>query len=97
MSLTKSHIIEKVAEEAGLARTKSVQAVETLLEILKSTLASGDDVLISGFGKFCVREKGARQGRNPATGEPMMLEGRRVVTFKCAGKLKRKCNGEDCR
>ena len=97
MSLTKAHVIEKVAEEAGLTKAKSVQAVETLLEILKSTLASGDDVLISGFGKFRVKDKDARKGRNPATGGDMMLKPRRVVTFRCSGKLKRKCNGNDCR
>jgi integration host factor subunit alpha len=64
--------------------------METLLEIIKSKLASGEDVLISGFGKFCVKEKWERRGRNPATGEDMILATRRVVTFKCSGKLRDK-------
>jgi integration host factor subunit alpha len=59
---------------------------------MKRTLASGEDVLISGFGKFCVNEKSERRGRNPATGEDMMLRPRRVVTFKCSGALRKKIN-----
>jgi integration host factor subunit alpha len=66
--------------------------IETLLELIKFTLASGEDVLISGFGKFCVNEKRQRKGRNPATGEDMMLAARRVVTFKCSGQLRDKIN-----
>jgi integration host factor subunit alpha len=63
------------------------------LEIIKSALTDGDDVLVSGFGKFCVKEKRPRRGRNPATGEDLMLRQRRVVTFKCSGKLRNKING----
>jgi integration host factor subunit alpha len=65
-----------------------------VLELIKKALESGDDVLISGFGKFCVNEKRERKGRNPATGEDMMLKPRKVVTFKCSGKLKAKINNE---
>jgi len=68
--------------------------VESLLEIIKSTLESGEDVLISGFGKFRVRDKTKRRGRNPATGDDMMLRPRRVVTFNCSGKLREKVNGK---
>ena len=68
--------------------------IETLLEILKSTLESGEDVLISRFGKFCVKEKHERRGRNPATGKDMMLEPRRVVTFRCSRQLRDKINGD---
>jgi len=67
----------------GLTRQKSTKTVNTLLEIIKRTLESGEDVLISGFGKFCVKDKKKRRGRNPATGDDMMLRPRRVVTFKC--------------
>jgi integration host factor subunit alpha len=67
--------------------------IETLLEIIKRTLESGEDVMITGFGRFCVKEKHMRRGRNPATGHDMMLEPRRVVTFKCSGKLRDKLNG----
>ena len=88
MALTKADIIEAVASGNGFTRKKSVETVETVLEIIKETLASGEDVLISGFGKFCVKEKHERKGRNPATGEPMMLRPRRVVTFKSSGKLR---------
>jgi integration host factor subunit alpha len=66
--------------------------IETLLEIIKSTLESGQDVMISGFGKFCVNEKKVRKGRNPATGEDMMLAPRKVVTFKCSRLLRNKIN-----
>jgi integration host factor subunit alpha len=93
MALTKSHLIEAIAEQNGFTRKKSTQTIETILEIIKSTLASGEDVLISGFGKFCVKEKRERRGRNPATGEDMILEPRRIVTFRCSGKLRDKING----
>ncbi|MBW2608445.1 MAG: integration host factor subunit alpha [Deltaproteobacteria bacterium] len=66
--------------------------VKTLLEIIKGTLKSGEDVLVSGFGKFSVKEKNERKGRNPATGEDMMLAPRKVVTFKCSGKLRESVN-----
>jgi integration host factor subunit alpha len=68
--------------------------VESVLEIIKNTLENGEDVLISGFGKFCVRDKKKRRGRNPATGKRMMLGARRVVIFKCAGRLRDKVNGK---
>jgi integration host factor subunit alpha len=93
MTLTKFHLIDATAEQNGFNRKKSLETVETILKIVKSTLASGDDVLISGFGKFCVKEKQERRGRNPATGEDIMLGSMRVVTFKCSGKLRDKING----
>ena len=94
MALTKSHLIDAIAEQNGFTRKKSTETVEIILEIIKSKLASGEDVLISGFGKFCVREKRERRGRNPATGEDMTLAPRRIVTFKCSGKLKDTVNKE---
>ena len=93
MTLTKSHLIDAIAEQNGFTKKKSTETVETILELIKSTLASGDDVLISGFGKFCVKEKRERRGRNPATGEDMILAPRRVVTFRCSGKMRDKING----
>jgi len=92
MTLTKDALINEVAKQNGYPRNQSVELVETLLEIIKSKLVSGEDVLISGFGKFCVRKKRERRGRNPATGEDMMLEARKVVTFKCSGQLRKKIN-----
>lgn len=94
MSLTKQTIIETVSERLDLKPSRAKDTVEDLLEIIKATLASGEDVMISGFGKFQVTEKAPRKGRNPATGQDMMLKGRRVVTFKCAGKLRDRMNGE---
>lgn len=92
MTVTKSSIIQAVGEEVGFSGRKSVDVVECLLELVKKSLASGEDVMISGFGKFCVRQKGKRRGRNPATGEDLMLDARRIVSFKCSGKLKNRIN-----
>ncbi len=91
-TLTKAKIIDAVAERNGFTRKKSIETVETMLEIIKSTLESGEDVLISGFGKFCVKEKAKRKGRNPATGEDMILAPKKVVTFHCSGILREKIN-----
>jgi integration host factor subunit alpha len=93
MTLTKKQIVETIQNQTGFTKNKSIGTVENLLEIIKSTLASGEDVLISGFGKFCVNEKKERKGRNPATGDAMMLASRKVVTFKCSGKLRDRVNG----
>ena len=92
MALTKSDIVASV-HNLGLTKKKSVEVIESLLEIIKRSLESSEDVLISGFGKFCVKDKAKRRGRNPATGEDLMLRGRRVVTFKCSGKLRHKIDG----
>jgi integration host factor subunit alpha len=88
MTLTKDAIISTMAEANGYPRVKANMMVETLIGIIKSRLTAGEDVLISGFGKFCVKDKRERVGRNPATGEEMILAPRRVVTFKCSGKLR---------
>jgi len=92
MTLTKADIVASIAEQNGLPKTKSFEIVEMLLEIIKKSLESGEDVLISGFGKFCVQKKNERRGRNPSTGEDMMLAPRRIVTFKWSRKLKNKVN-----
>jgi integration host factor subunit alpha len=93
MTLTKIQIVDSIHNQTGFPKNRSSEIVETLLEIIKSRLASGEDVLVSGFGKFCVKEKKERKGRNPATGDAMMLEPRKVVTFKCSGKLRDRING----
>ncbi len=92
MTLTKAQIVETIHETIGFPAKKSVDVVEALLEIIKMALEKGDDVLISGFGKFCVNEKAQRRGRNPATGDDMMLDQRRVVTFRCSSVLREKIN-----
>ncbi|NVM21232.1 MAG: integration host factor subunit alpha [Desulfobacterales bacterium] len=94
MSLTKADIIDAVRTNLGHSKAQSAKLVESLLEIMKRTMANGEDVLISGFGKFCVNEKKERRGRNPQTKEDMMLRPRRVVTFKCSGVLRDRINGE---
>ena len=92
MALTKSDIVATV-HELGFTKKKSVDIIESLLEIIKGTLEKSEDVLISGFGKFCVKNKRQRRGRNPATGQDLILRERRVITFKCSGKLRSKING----
>ena len=94
MTLTKAHIVESISEQLGFTRRRSIETVEILLEIMKKSLESGEEVMISGFGKFCVKDKRERRGRNPATGNDMMLRSRKVVTFKCSGKLREKINGK---
>ena len=93
MTLTKANIVEAIAEQTGYTKNQSSETIEILLEIIKRTLESGEDVLVSGFGKFCIKTKQKRRGRNPATGKDMMLEPRRVAAFKCSGKLRDKING----
>ena len=88
MALTKTIIAEKIQDSLDLSRTDTYNVMEDFLEIIKSTIANGEDIMISGFGKFCVNEKKARKGRNPATDEEMILPARKVVTFKCSGKLR---------
>ena len=92
MTLIKAQLVDSIRKQAGLPKTKSSQVVDSLLEIIKKTLEKGEDVLISGFGKFCVKDKRKRKGRNPQTGNDLMLDERRVVTFKCSGRLRDKVN-----
>lgn len=94
MSLTKDKIENSVRTQLDLSKKRSFGLVESVLEIIKKKLESGEDVLISGFGKFCVNEKKERKGRNPATGEDLMLGARRVVTFNCSTVLREKMNGK---
>jgi integration host factor subunit alpha len=93
MTLTKADIVEAVQAEISFTRHQSTNIVESLLETIKSNLASGEDVLVSGFGKFCVNEKRERRGRNPSTGEDHMISARKVVTFRCSWKLRERVNG----
>jgi len=93
-TLTKSHIVNAMQRENGYARKEAIDLVETILEMIKGSLQSGDDVLISGFGKFCVQSKKERRGRNPATGDDLILPPRKIVTFKCSGKLRIAINGQ---
>ena len=91
MTLTKADLIDQVhATSPRMTKIHAREAVEAILLIIKSRLENGDDVLLSGFGKFNVKAKSARKGRNPQTGESMMLGAREVVTFKPSGLLRKK-------
>jgi integration host factor subunit alpha len=92
MSLTKERLIADIYNNVGLSKTQSRAVVETLFEIIKQTLEREEDILISGFGKFVVKDKSARRGRNPQTTEDLRLRARRVVVFKTSGVLRRKIN-----
>jgi integration host factor subunit alpha len=93
MTLTKADITEVIHNRVGRTKKQSAEVVDCLFEIIKGTLGDGKDVLISGFGKFSVRERKERKGRNPLTGKPLVLPAKKVVTFKCSGKLRDKMNG----
>jgi integration host factor subunit alpha len=95
MTLTKADLIETIQSNNDLTQKQSTDLVETTVNIIKDTLANGEDVLISGFGKLCVKRKAVWKGRNPATGKDLMQPARKVVTFKCSGKLRERININD--
>jgi integration host factor subunit alpha len=92
VALTKEAIINSIYNQVGLSKSQSRIVVEKLLEIIKETLKSGENILISGFGKFEVKEKSARRGRNPQTTKDLQLRARRVVVFKTSGVLRNSIN-----
>ncbi|MBW1704304.1 MAG: integration host factor subunit alpha [Deltaproteobacteria bacterium] len=92
MALTKETIINSIYNQVGLSKSQSRIVVERLLEIIKETLKNGENILISGFGKFEIKEKSARRGRNPQTTEDLQLRARRVVVFKTSGVLRNSIN-----
>ena len=94
MTLTKAHIAKTIHNRLHFTNDRSTQLVDSLLETIKRTLENGEDILISGFGKFSVKEKNERKGRNPQTREDLMLGERRVVRFRCSGRLRDKINGK---
>jgi integration host factor subunit alpha len=94
MTLTKANLIRALYNQLGLPKTKATHVVESFIEVIKETLENGENVLITGFGKFYVKEKRERKGRNPQTGNDLMLGERKVVTFKCSGVLRNRINRE---
>ena len=94
MTITKSSLINAICNNSNVPKQESTSAVESLLEIIKKTLESGEDVLISGFGKFCLKDKRQRRGRNPQTGDAMLMDARRIITFKCSNLIRDKINGK---
>jgi integration host factor subunit alpha len=97
MALTKDDIIGSLQSGLGLSRSESSRYLDTALELMKSSLAGGDDVLISGFGKFMVRQKAARRGRNPSTGGKLTLRRREVVKYRCSPVLRARIDGTPTR
>ncbi len=93
--MTKAEIVEQIYERVGFSKKEAAELVERVFEIMKETLAEGEKVKISGFGNFVVREKNARKGRNPQTGQEILLDARRVLTFKPSLVLKNVLNESD--
>ena len=94
MALTKTDIAESVHDQLGFPKNECAEIVEILIEIIKESLELGEYFLISGFGKFCVQKKRQRRGRNPHTGEGLILKPRRVGSFKCSAKLRDRLNDQ---
>jgi integration host factor subunit alpha len=95
MTVTKEKIVSRIIDDTSFNPIEARKHVESVIDIIKTTLASENNVLISGFGKFTVRRKKSRQGRNPQTGQPMHLKARQVVTFKISGVLRKKISAPD--
>jgi len=91
--MTKADIAERIHTATGFSKKESVDMLETVLSIMKSTLESGETLKISGFGSFIVKQKNDRRGRNPQTGETITIEARRVLTFKPSVLLRQAING----
>jgi integration host factor subunit alpha len=95
MTVTKQQLIETIQSQTEFSKKQSTELVESVIEYISSSLENGEDVLISNFGKFQVKEKNARKGRNPSTGESMIIPERKVVTFSVSNNLKDKINSKD--
>jgi integration host factor subunit alpha len=93
VTITKNKLIGSICRKSEFQKQESISTLESFLEIIKRTLESGEDILISGFGKFVVKEKKERKGRNPHTGKDLILDARRIVLFKCSDKLRKSLNG----
>ena len=97
MTLCKKDLACRIASANGHTIKESHYLIDRLLEIIKSALEAGEGIMISGFGKFHVRDKGGRGGRHPVTGNALTLDARRVVTFTCSNVLKKKLNQDMAR
>jgi integration host factor subunit alpha len=93
MTFNKALIAKKIADDCGFMKGEAVEIFEKMLDIMKVKLVAGEDVMMSGFGKWSVKSKHSRKGRNPKTGEPMVLDARRVVTWSYSPVLKSAMNG----
>ena len=95
MTMSKADIVERIYEKVGFSKKEATEVVESIFEIVKTHLERQEKVKISGFGNFVVHEKRPRKGRNPQTGEDIVISGRRVLTFKASQVLKKTMNPED--
>ncbi len=95
MALTKASLVDKISSQMGIKKHDSTDLLEGVIAIIKSTLETGESLKISGFGTFDVRQKKDRKGRNPATGESLIIEARKIVTFKPSKMLNKKINASD--
>ena len=95
MTMTKADLVERIYEKVGFSKKEATEVVESIFEVVKKRLEHGEKVKISGFGNFVVNEKRPRKGRNPQTGEEIVISGRRVLTFKASQVLKKVMNGEE--
>lgn len=95
MTMTKEKLVESIRQELRFSKTRSDELFESVLEIIKENLEQGEDILISGVGKFYLNDKNERPGRNPTTAEEIMVSARRVVRFRASGNLRRAMNGGD--
>jgi len=91
--MTKADIVDRIAGQTGFTKKESIELVELIFETMKSTLVEGENLKISGFGHFTVRDKADRRGRNPQTGEDITISSRRVLAFKPSMILKQGLNG----
>jgi len=94
MTMTKADIVERIYEKVGFSKKEATEIVESLFEVVKRRLEAGEKVKVSGFGNFVVNEKRPRKGRNPQTGEEIVITGRRVLAFKASQVLKKTMNGD---
>jgi len=88
MSMTKIDIVNSVYENLGISKKDSIRIVESVFDIITDELDKGNAIMISGFGKWTVKAKKKRKGRNPQTGEALMIDARKVVTFKPSNVLR---------
>ena len=94
-TMTKADIVERIYEKVGFSKKEATEVVESIFELVKVRLERGEKVKISGFGNFVVNEKRPRKGRNPQTGDEIVISGRRVLTFKASQVLKKTMNGDN--
>ena len=92
MTMTKSDIVERIYDRVGFSKKEASEVVESIFELIKGRLEQGEKVKISGFGNFVVHQKRPRKGRNPQTGEEIIISGRKVLSFKASPVLKKSMN-----